>query len=333
VPVLDAVTVKVSGAANIDVSANGRLVYTAGGTTLALRTLAWVDRTGRETPIPAPPRNYYYTRVSPDGRRVSLDVRDQEEDIWIWDVTRETMSRLTDKAGADQYGLWAGNDRVVFASMMTGRNELFFHRPDGVGQPEQITDTKAGDLVPFPNAVTPDGRQVIFRAAVDGQNDLFVADIGSDRTFRKLLSTQHDERNASVSPDGRFMVFESDLSGQLEIYVRPFPDVDTRQWPVSTAGGGEPLWAASGREIIYVSTDGWLMSVPVLGYQPELTLGKPARLFEVKKYFFGGQGRNYDMTRDGTRFTMVKPDATQAAPDLPITVVLNWADELRARLK
>lgn len=205
--------------------------------------------------------------MSPDGRRLSLDIRDQEEDIWIWDVTRETMSRLTDQPGADQYGLWASNDRVIFASMMTGRNELFFHRPDGVGQPEQITDTKAGDLVPFPNAITPDGKHVIFRATVNGKNDLFVADIGGDRTFRKLLSTQHDERNASLSPDGRFMAFESDLSGQLEVYVRPFPDVDSRQWPVSTAGGGEPLWAATGREIIYVSPDGWLTSVPVLGYQ------------------------------------------------------------------
>ena len=66
----------------------GALVYTGGGTGAASRTLAWVDRTGREVAVGAPARNYFYARVAPDGKRLSLDVRDQEEDIWIWDLAR-----------------------------------------------------------------------------------------------------------------------------------------------------------------------------------------------------------------------------------------------------
>ena len=73
------------------VASNGTLVYLPGGTTTG-RHLAWLDRAGREEAIPAPPRTYYYPRLSPDGTRVALDVRDQENDVWIWDFARVTLT-------------------------------------------------------------------------------------------------------------------------------------------------------------------------------------------------------------------------------------------------
>jgi serine/threonine-protein kinase len=333
VPVLEGVGVKASGAANFAISTEGHLVHTAAGAGAAARTITWVDRTGRETPIAAPTRNYFYARISPDGSRLSLDVRDEDEDIWIWDLRRETLARLTDRAGSDQYGLWTPDHRVIFSSPTSGRAELFRHRPDGVGRPEQITDTTADPLVAFPNAITPDGKQVIFRAAVKGKNDLFVVDMGGDKKPRTLLSTEHDERNAALSPDGAYMVFESDLSGgRFEIFVRPFPNVDGAQIKVSTEGGAEPVWSRDGREIFYVAADK-LMAVPVTIRPGGLELGKPAVLFDVSPYFFGGLGRNYDVAGDGRRFVMVKDPAGDFNSSRPVTVVLNWIDELRGRLK
>jgi hypothetical protein len=47
----------------------------------------------------APPRAYLLPRLSPDGTRVALDIRDQENDIWIWDLARQTLTRLTDAPG------------------------------------------------------------------------------------------------------------------------------------------------------------------------------------------------------------------------------------------
>lgn len=333
VPVAEGIGIKASGAANFDLSATGHLVHTGAGAIGAARSITWVDRGGRETPIAAPTRNYFYARLSPDGSRMSLDSRDEEEDIWIWDVKRETLTRLTDKAGADQYGLWTPDHRVVFSSAVTGKTELFLHRPDGVGQPEQVTDTSGEKLVPFPNAVTPDSKQIIFRAAVGGpKNDLFVTDIGGDKKARKLLATEHDERNAALSPDGRFMVFESDLSGgRFEVFIRPFPDVNATQVKVSTAGGTEPVWSPAGGEVFYVA-DNKLMAVPV-NTARGLELGKPVALFDTTPYFFGGVGRNYDVARDGKRFVMVKIPAGEQGRSLPITIVLNWVEELRARAK
>ncbi|MEX2271832.1 MAG: protein kinase [Vicinamibacterales bacterium] len=335
-PILEGVGLKPSGAANFDISAGGHLVYTGAGDAAGRRTIAWVDRAGRETPVAAPVRNYFYVRLSPDQTRLSLDSRDEEQDIWIWDLKREALTRLTDKAGPDNYGLWTPDHRIIFNSEAAGRTELFHHRPDGVGQPQQFTDTLAEKHVPFPNAVTRDGKQVIFRAASGGRpkNNLFVADIAGGKTnVRTLLATEHDERNAALSPDDAFMAFESDLSGgRFEVFVRPFPNADAWQSKVSTEGGEEPVWSPTGREIFYIA-GGKMMAVPVTTSAGAIQLGKPAPLFDVSPYFFGAVGRNYDVSRDGRRFVMVKNPVNAAAQSTPITIVLNWVEELRARLK
>ena len=79
------------GAADFDVARNGTLVYLAGGSQATARTLVWLDRQGREEAIKAPPRAYALPRLAPDGTRIALDIRDQESDIWIWDLARETL--------------------------------------------------------------------------------------------------------------------------------------------------------------------------------------------------------------------------------------------------
>jgi Tol biopolymer transport system component len=334
VPVLEGVAVKPTGAANFDTARDGQLVYVSGTGLTATRTITWTSRAGKETPIAAQPRNYYYVRVAPDGNRLSIDARDAEQDIWIWDLRREHLNRLTDTPGSDQYGLWAaGGQRVVFYSDMGGKSELYQMRPDGTGQIEQLTDATKDKVSPYPNAVTADGTQVIFRASTGStRNDLWITSAKGDRSIKKLLATEHDERNATLSPDGKWMAFESDHSGRFEVYVRPFPDVDSGQWPVSTAGGQEPVWSPTGREIFYVSDDNRMMAVPVSmtrGFVAE----KPVTLFDAKPYFFGGQGRNYDVTNDGQRFVMVKNPVNASGRSTPINIVLNWAEELRGKVK
>ena len=64
-----------------------------------------------------------------------------------------------------------------------------------------------------------------------------------------------------------------------------------------------------------------MMVVP-LTYGPELRPGRPQILFEGS---FEGPTRfkaNYDITADGESFLMIEVEAS------PITVVLNWFDEL-----
>ena len=103
-----------------------------------------------------------------------------------------------------------------------------------------------------------------------------------------LLRTEFNEQNAEISPDGNWLAYRSNASGQDEVYVRPFPDVDSGRWQVSTAGGVTPLWAPDGRDLFYLAPGGRMMAVSV---QTDATFGagNPEVLFEGN-YFFEGPG-------------------------------------------
>ena len=88
--------------ANYGVSEQGTLVYvTREEAQSRLRSLVWVDRQGREEPLAAPPRSYLYPRLSPDGTRLAISMEDQQADIWVWDLARNTLTRITFNPGAD----------------------------------------------------------------------------------------------------------------------------------------------------------------------------------------------------------------------------------------
>ena len=122
------------------VSTSGSLVYISGAAFRA-RTLAWVDRQGREQPIGAPPRAYSYPRLSPDGTRLVVASRDQEQDIWSWDFMRGTFTRLTFGPGSELYPTWTLDGRkVIFNSNMNLiHHSVYSIAADGTGSPERLT--------------------------------------------------------------------------------------------------------------------------------------------------------------------------------------------------
>ena len=330
VPLLEGVMTKASGAANVSIADNGRLVYVSGvAGAEGVRSLHWVDREGQETPIPAPARSYAYARVSPDGSRVALDVRDQDEDVWVWSLPDGPLTRLTFDASSDQYPHWTPEgDRVVFSSFRDGASNIYWKAADGTGATERVTES---DNVQFVNAVTSDGTQVIARAGTPGYgSDLVLASLTSDGAAEPLVSTPFFEGNAALSPDGAWVAFESDESGAVEVFVRPFPDTETGRWQVSTSGGLSPVWSPDGSELFYLQ-DTQLMAVPVQT-DDGFTSGTPDMLFDAP-YYFGAPGRNYDVAPDG-RFLMIQgdegPDGDEPNPE--ITVVLNWLVEVEARV-
>ena len=157
VPLVDGVSrAGRTGAANADIARTGALVYLPGeGTGGAIRTLVWVDRQGHEEALAAPPRAYVYLRLSPDGTRVALDTRDEENDLWIWDLRRETLTPLTFAAEEDSYPVWTPDgQRVVFGSWRDGIPNLYWRAADGTSAVERLTESPNLQL---PEAISPDG--------------------------------------------------------------------------------------------------------------------------------------------------------------------------------
>ena len=223
------------------------------------RTLVWVDRDGREEALAAEPRAYRYPRISPDGGRVAFSVADQENDIWIWDFARETLTRLTFAPGWDSYPVWTTDGRqVAFTSDRDGTFNLYWKAADGTGAVERLTESENRQL---PYAFTPDGKQLVFSEIDEQGIDLGVFSL--EGSSEPLLATEFAERNAEISPDGRWLAYQSNASGQNEIYVRPFPNVEDGQWLISSGGGTRPLWAPDGRELFYLAPGPRLMAVGI----------------------------------------------------------------------
>ena len=95
VPVLEGVRVSTLGTAQYGVSATGTLVYISGGMQGSAARLVWVDRTGKEQLLAASPHGYAYPRLSPDGRRIAVAINETTQDVWLYDLARDALSRAT----------------------------------------------------------------------------------------------------------------------------------------------------------------------------------------------------------------------------------------------
>ena len=257
VPVIEGVSPSTGGGSLYAVSAGGALVYVSGVAAQAQHALVWVDREGREEPIGAPPRYYHYPRLSPDGTRIALLVAEGEQDIWIWDLGRETLTRLTFSPRIDTSPVWSPDGRTVFfASQQEGADwDLAGRLADGTGEPMRLTRQRSALL---PTSVTPDGAGLVVNSGAVGfsAEDILWVDTAGKAEPRTLLDAESSFLNAEVSPDGRWLAYESNESGTSEIFVRPFPALDSGRWPVSTGGGTQPLWSRDGREIFYLDASG-----------------------------------------------------------------------------
>jgi serine/threonine-protein kinase len=330
-----------TGDAGFAASSTGFLVYAPGTTALTSgRRLVWVDRSGREEPIGAPARSYQYPRLSPDGSRVALDIRDEENDIWIWNLARQNLTRVTFNPGTDGFPVWAPDGERLFFTSVGFDNiaRLFTQAADGSGRAERLLQSPNSQA---PMGISPDGKYLLIRDV----NSKTAADIAmlslADRHLTTLVQTPFEEQNPDVSPDGRWMAYESNESGTTQIYVRPFPDVDQGRWQVSTTGGTQPVWSRSGRELFYVTGGrlqrghGGTLRMMVVPTQTgtAFSSGNPKVLFAGPYAPTGAVGRTYDVSADGQRFLMIKaPVDTPASSDPPFVAVLNWTEDLKARV-
>jgi serine/threonine-protein kinase len=329
-----------TGVGAYGISDSGSLVYVV-GTALSARSLVWVDRAGKEEAITVSPRGYVFPRISPDGTRVAVDVRDQESDILIWDFRRQTLTRFTPTAESEAYPIWTPNgERLAYRS---GR-AIQWKPADGSGVAERITEKVLQPALYF---FSPTGKELVFRGQGEGRGgvDIGMVSVGNDAQVVPvggstgdpvwLLQGQYAETNAELSPDGRWMAYQSNESGNAEIYVRPFPNVTEGHQQVSGAGGAQPLWSRNGRELFYLQPGPpvRLMAVPVRT-GTAFDRDNPQALFDWP-YLVGNSGRTYDVSVDGRRFLALKALVAATEGDAPrprIIVVQNWTEELKRRV-
>lgn len=333
-PVVEGILISDGWLPTIAVGANGSLAYATGRTESSYvpRTLAWVDRMGREEPVDAPARAWWWPQVSPDGRRLGLHIMDPANmDAWIYELDHGPLVRVTWDPAQDGYPLWTPDGkRIVFWSRQGGTAaNLYLRSADLTGSDERLTTS--------PNAQRPfswarNGRLLVFQEYSPATKmDIGVVPIEGERTAALVVRGPADEGRPAMSPDGRWIAYQSNLSGRFEVYVQPFPELGDR-WQVSTEGGASPIWDPNGRELFY-RNDRTVMSVPVTSTGRTFSYGNPRMLFAgsyVPEESGVSEGRSYALAPDGRRFLMMKeqgrPEGSSGATQ--IVVILNWVEEL-----
>ena len=101
-------------------SRDGTLIYVPGGAANDATRPVWVDRQGKVQPVGMPPRSYRAFSLSPDGRRLAIVIGDPNNDVWVQDLERGALTRLT-SGGNNVQPFWTPDGkRVVFAERTGG---------------------------------------------------------------------------------------------------------------------------------------------------------------------------------------------------------------------
>ena len=189
VPLVQGVLQTVAGFPQYSFSDTGTLVYVSGAATVQ-RTLVWVARDGTEQALPAAPHEYDWPRLSPDGKRVAVEVDGQ---TWVYDIARDTLTRLTFTGTQNDGPLWTPDGtHIVNRSNREGvPSSLFWQMADGSGGGQRLsTSEQVADL---PLSISPDGQFIAFiRTDPKTQRDIWVLSL-KDRTRKLFLSTPTTE--------------------------------------------------------------------------------------------------------------------------------------------
>jgi Tol biopolymer transport system component len=307
-----------------DISATGTLVFIPAGTTEEEDQLLWVDHDGKETLITSGPGTWVHPRLSPDGRRVSLDIHSPQgmRDVHIYDLERGLDRHLTSN-GISWESAWRpdGQQIAVMSGAPAGRWSLFVAPTDFSGPPELLMQQDYA----VPAQWLASGEALLYTDLGGGVWKLPLTGAGDQRIPEKILGSSGRERHAILSSDQRWMAYTADEGGHRQVFVQSFPEPGPKH-QVSIAGGGEPVWSPDGRHLYFRDQDQMLVSD--ISYGP-FTAGPPRLLFKGEYDAAPRTGhQHYDISLDGKLFLMVK-HGEAAGPD-EVQVVLNWLPEMKS---
>ena len=303
-------------------SENGVLAYAPAGTQSGRRSLVWVDREGRETPITREMRSYAAPRLSPDGKSILVRIAEEAVDIWSYEIERAVLTRLTSE-GFEEGPLWAKDGKSFFyPSNRFGVQAIYRQFLSGGGDAKLLNEAARFQ---YPETLSHDGKAIVtVKMNPKTGLDTFLLPLEAGATATPLLVTASSEYCGGLSPDGRWLVYVSRASGRPEVFVRSVAG-GADEWRVSLDGGTEPRWSAAGGEIFY--REGLRMLAAEIRTSPTVQVSKPRQLFEGLYEVMDGP-INYDVSPDGRRFLMVKMERSEAPAEL--RVVTRFDRELRA---
>jgi serine/threonine-protein kinase len=321
----------ITGGSQFTVSDSGVLGYMPGPSVGGDTPMQMMDRQSTYTLFKAKFGNWLDVRLSPDGGRAAMVVRDRAAEIWIYDLGRDLLSRLTTYGAMHSAPAWSPDGQRVAFGSSRGSEPMYmeWRAADGSGATERILTSRLNQR---PSAFHPSGRYLAFEEFEAETNiDLKVLPIAG-RTFGTPLTianTPHREVDAAFSPDGAWIAYMSDESGRGEVYVKPFPRLNNRL-QISQGGGRAPVWSRTRSEIVFAQND-QLMAVDFTTAGGVFRAGKP-RAWAEGRVALRGPARMFDLHPDGNRVILAPSPSSREMDAMRLdkmVLVFNFFDELR----
>jgi Tol biopolymer transport system component len=272
----------------------------------------WRDRDGKQVGVVGDPDAYRNPRLSPDGKRIAVEVLDQSgnRDIWILDIERGTTSKFTFDPGRDAAPVWSKDGKRIAWQGNTNMNAR-----DAVGGKAEVLGAQPW----IPDDWLGDGSGILYHP-IQPRSVWLLPLTGADRTPKPIIEGRSITTHARLSPDGQWVAFSTTESGAFQVFVQSFPSGALRI-PVSIDGGLQPKWGPDGKELFYLSLNSKLMTVPITLGNGTMEASRPRPLFDTQiEPTTGTVWHQYDVSPDGKRFLMNVP----LIPEAAVTVVVNW---------
>jgi len=324
------------GVAQYNVSSEGSLAYVPGMFESRGSTLVKVSRIGAiEQTFGASPRYYYQPRLSPDGRRVAMDVLDgipRLFEVWLYNLGNDEPIPFTYKTeGDNRHPFWLGLKRIVFQSNREGTRQVFSQLAEGGGL-ERLTNfppPPSANIDIYSFALSSCRDELLTVARLVPNAEAWVLHLGeaSGRKIEQLDFPMSADGALQLSPDCHWLAYISNESGRREVWVRSFPGLESRR-QISTGGGNEPVWNPDPRKReLFYRNGGDMLAVNIS--DQGFTERKPEKLFSgpYATTQSAYSRPNYDVFPNGS-FLMLKP-VEQEPTITQIKVVLGWSEQLK----
>jgi Tol biopolymer transport system component len=320
--VAERIRINFNSRAFFSVSENGSLIYDPSSDSEESRQITRYDRAGKAIGTVGQPGPIQNLELSPDDRFLAITRRSigaVPNDVMIFDTLRGGMSRLATTPGDTPQTIWSPDSKfVIWNDFSDGKFRLLKKLASGAGEAEVLLESP---VRLYPTSWSPDGRVILYTAVDNAsKRDIWVLPLDGDRKPYVFFKSPLEDRDADFSPNGKYVVYTSEESGKNEIYVQTFP-ASADKWTVSINGGFSPSWNQKSREIVYVQTDGKLMSVPVKA-DSTFEAGVPQALFDITMAR-APRGDDYAMSNDGQRLMFISRGTDGSLP--PVNVILNWS--------
>jgi Tol biopolymer transport system component len=294
-----------------------------------------MDRKGMVEPLRLqPPGQYAHPRVSPDGTRVAFDEDNGRDNAKVYAYRLDGRHRILPMTGEgnNRFPIWASDSRIAFQSDR-GDGALAVWSAAADGSEAVRLTTPVPGTTHAPEAWFGD---TLLYSVTRGQDvSLWTRTVADPTPKRVDAAPSSAQMNAVFSPDGQWIAYSSTQQAQMTLFIQAFSSGPRHTFRANASDTPKhPRWSRAGQELCYNPSPSSFECARITTDSSDFGFEKPVDIPRKLELSPPGSRANYDIVADGRFVGFIPAGQMEYAPrsHAQIKVVVNWFEELKARL-